>query len=146
MIQNRYGRINLGYMEDITGIGKDELIAVLKGQMYYQPDGHYQIAAKVLSGNIYEKIDEIESAIRERSSHSDETDQKFDVVGKLEETKAALVSVIPTQIAFDDIGQWDGAIIQADFHRHDFNAVGRAADAFAVPGGADNAGAGCSGR
>ena len=101
---NRYGRINLGYMEDITGIGKDELIAVLKGQMYYQPDGHYQIAAKVLSGNIYEKIDEIESAIRERSSHPDETDQKYDVVGKLEETKAALVSVIPTQIAFDDIG------------------------------------------
>ena len=101
---NRYGRVNLGYMEDITGIGKDELIAVLKGQMYYMPDGHYHIAAKVLSGNIYEKIDDMDSAIRERSNHSDESDRKYDVVGKLEETKAALISVLPTQIAFDDIG------------------------------------------
>ena len=101
---NRYGRVNLGYMEDVTGIGKDELIAVLKGQMYYMPDGHFQIASKALSGNIYDKIDEVESAIRYRKEFLDDADKKFDVVGKLEETLAALESARPKEIDFDDIG------------------------------------------
>ena len=98
---NRNGEVDLDYMEDLTGTSKAELITLLKGKIYYMPNGNYEIAPKVLSGNIYDKIDGLTSYI-ERLSADDSGNKE--VIDKLEETKAALVAVRPKEIAFDEIG------------------------------------------
>ena len=97
---NRYGEVDLDYMEDITGIGQDELVSVLRGQIYYMPDGHYEISSKALSGNVYEKLAYVSDALELAQEHAD--DER--IVPALQDTKAALENAIPQQIAFDDIG------------------------------------------
>ena len=98
---NRNGEVDLDYMEDLTGTSKAELLTLLKGKIYYMPNGNYEIAPKVLSGNIYDKVDGLTSYIERLSA--DDTGNK-EVIDKLEETKAALVDVRPKEIAFDEIG------------------------------------------
>ena len=99
---NRYGRVDLGFMEDITGEGRDELLAVLKGQLYFMPDGQYEIAAKALSGNIYEKLDFVSASIDAQEDDPEHWSQEE--LAALKETKAALEAAVPQQIPFDDIG------------------------------------------
>ena len=99
---NRYGRVDLGFMEDITGEGRDELLAVLKGQLYFMPDGQYEIAAKALSGNIYEKLEFVSASIDAQEDDPEHWSQEE--FAALKETKAALEAAVPQQIPFDEIG------------------------------------------
>ena len=101
---NRYGRVNLEYMAGLTGHKQEEIPGLLKGQIYYMPDGSYEIASKALSGNIYEKLEYVSEALDMINGQEPGDDIDASIIPALEETKAALTAVIPEQIAFDDIG------------------------------------------
>ena len=101
---NRYGRVNLEYMAGLTGHKQEEIPGLLKGQIYYMPDGSYEIASKALSGNVYEKLAYVSEALDMIKGQEPGDDIDASIIPALEETKAALQAVIPEQIAFDDIG------------------------------------------
>ena len=101
---NRYGRVNLEYMAGLTGHKQEEIPGLLKGQIYYMPDGSYEIASKALSGNVYEKLEYVSEALDMIKGQEPGDDIDASIIPALEETKAALQAVIPEQIAFDDIG------------------------------------------
>ena len=101
---NRYGRVNLEYMAGLTGNKLEEIPGLLKGQIYYMPDGSYEIASKALSGNIYEKLAYVSEALDMIKGQEPGDDIDASIIPALEDTKAALTAVIPEQIAFDDIG------------------------------------------
>ena len=101
---NRYGRVNLEYMAGLTGHKQEEIPGLLKGQIYYMPDGSYEIASKALSGNVYEKLAYVSEALDMIKDQEPGDDIDASIIPALEETKAALQAVIPEQIAFDDIG------------------------------------------
>lgn len=62
------GKIDFEYMQNLTGIEKDKLIEDLKGDIYPVPElseGNnivYQTSDEYLSGNIYKKLEQAESA------------------------------------------------------------------------------------
>ena len=101
---NRYGKANLEYMAALTGHKQEEMPELLKGQIYYMPDGSYEIASKALSGNVYEKLEYVSEALDMIKGQEPGDDIDASIIPALEETKAALQAVIPEQIAFDDIG------------------------------------------
>ena len=97
---NKYGKVDLEYMAGITGKSMQQLTDDLKGRIYYMPNGEYEISSKVLSGNIYSKLDYVNETIELATEHADDPR----IVPQLEETKAALEQAVPQEIAFDDIG------------------------------------------
>lgn len=101
---NRYGKANLEYMAALTGHKQEEMPELLKGQIYYMPDGSYEIASKALSGNVYEKLAYVSEALDMMKAQEPGDDIDASIIPALEDTKAALTAVIPEQIAFDDIG------------------------------------------
>ena len=88
---NKYGKPDIDYMLSITTATRDELLNELHDEVFYNPiNGEYEIKAKFLSGNVIEKIEEIE--------------KRFSPLGDLEGTSlAALKSVIPTPIPFEEL-------------------------------------------
>ena len=101
---NRYGSVNFEYMASLTDHKSEEMPELLKGQIYYMPDGRYEIASKVLSGNIYEKLDYVREALDMIKGQEPGDDIDASIIAALEDTKTALEAVLPEQIAFDDIG------------------------------------------
>ena len=97
---NRYGTVDLEYMSGLTGKTGQQLTDDLKGQIYYMPDGRYEISSKVLSGNIYDKLAYVDDALELAEEHADDPN----IVPSLKATKEALEKTLPQQIAFDDIG------------------------------------------
>ncbi|MFI3292819.1 MAG: N-6 DNA methylase [Rikenellaceae bacterium] len=59
---NKFGTVDLAYMEDISGLNGDTLLERLDGQIYYNPmvDG-YEIADRFIAGNVVEKAEQIDS-------------------------------------------------------------------------------------
>ena len=88
---NKYGKPDMDYMLSISTATRDELLAELHDEVFYNPiNGKYEIKAKFLSGNVIEKIDAIE--------------KRFSPLGELEGASlAALKSVIPTPIPFEEL-------------------------------------------
>lgn len=58
------GRVDLGYMERLSSIAREDLLDNLTGQIYENPErpGTYDLAATYLSGNIREKLRLAEAA------------------------------------------------------------------------------------
>ena len=90
-------RVDLDYIESLTGIPKDSIISSLKGEIYPVPysNGEYQTASEYLSGDIYQKLLTARAAA--------EKDSKFmDNVKALEE-------VMPEPVKAGDIEVHIGA-------------------------------------
>ncbi|WP_412125627.1 N-6 DNA methylase [Bacteroides caccae] len=58
---NKFGRIDLPYMTELSDMPEQELTEALKGRIYYNPliDG-YEIADRFIAGNVIEKAERIE--------------------------------------------------------------------------------------
>jgi N12 class adenine-specific DNA methylase len=57
---NRFGRVDLGYMEELSGHPTEELVRQLENEIFLDPNAdHYQTRDVLGSGNIQEKIDRI---------------------------------------------------------------------------------------
>ena len=90
---NRYADINIGYISELTGASEAEVLEQLKGRIYFNPDsGKYEIAERVIAGNVIEKADRVQRFLDENPDHEG-----------ARETLAALREATPKPIAFEDL-------------------------------------------
>ena len=89
---NKFGRIDLPYMTELSDMPEQELTEALKGRIYYNPliDG-YEIADRFIAGNVIEKAERIEEWLKENPDHA-----------IVRESLEALKASIPEPIAFED--------------------------------------------
>ena len=60
IVLNEDGRVDIDRIAQLTGKSKDEALADLAGEVVYTPDGDYVLRAQYVSGNIYEKLAQVE--------------------------------------------------------------------------------------
>ena len=90
---NRFGGVNLEYMQSLSGNNQDELIENLKGRIYFNPlvDNH-EIKDRFIAGNVVEKAEQIKNWQKENP-----TDMR------VTESLAALQEAMPRKITFDEL-------------------------------------------
>ena len=113
---NKFGRIDLPYMTELSDMPEQELTEALKGRIYYNPliDG-YEIADRFIAGNVIEKAERIEEWLKENPDHA--------IVRKSLE---ALKASIPEPIAFEDLDfnfgeRWIPTGVYSAYMSHLFN-------------------------
>ena len=113
---NKYGRIDLPYMTEISDMPEQGLTEALKGRIYYNPliDG-YEIADRFIAGNVIEKAERIEEWLKENPDYAI-------VMESLEALKAS----IPEPIAFEDLDfnfgeRWIPTGVYSAYMSHLFN-------------------------
>ena len=90
---NRYADIDIEYISELTGASEAEVLEQLKGRIYFNPDsGKYEIAERVIAGNVIEKADRVQRFLDENPDHEG-----------ARETLAALREATPKPIAFEDL-------------------------------------------
>ena len=93
---NKYGTVNLGYMQGITDNTEEELLNALKGRIFYNPlVTGYEIKDRFIAGNVIEKAERIEAWI----GGNPENERLPEVKQALE----ALKEAEPQRIAFEDL-------------------------------------------
>ena len=91
---NRYGSVELGYMQEMTGSSEEELLTALKGRVFFNPlVGGYEIKDRFVAGNVIAKMEDI----RQWQQVHTEADSRVD------EALAALEVAVPEQIPFADL-------------------------------------------
>ena len=93
---NRYGAVNLDYMESLSDNSKDELIGLLKGQIYFNPlVDNYEIKDRFIAGNVMEKV--------ERVSRWAANNEGNGRMPEVEASLSALRDAMPRPITFDEL-------------------------------------------
>ena len=113
---NKFGRIDLPYMTELSDMPELELTEALKGRIYYNPliDG-YEIADRFIAGNVIEKAERIEEWLKENPDHA-----------IVRESLDALKASIPEPIAFEDLDfnfgeRWIPTGVYSAYMSHLFN-------------------------
>ena len=113
---NKFGRIDLPYMTELSDMPEPELTEALKGRIYYNPliDG-YEIADRFIAGNVIEKAERIEEWLKENLDHA-----------IVRESLEALKASIPEPIAFEDLDfnfgeRWIPTGVYSAYMSHLFN-------------------------
>jgi len=113
---NKFGRIDLPYMTELSDMPEQELTEALKGRIYYNPliDG-YEIADRFIAGNVIEKAERIEEWLKENPDHA-----------IVRESLDALKASIPEPIAFEDLDfnfgeRWIPTGVYSAYMSHLFN-------------------------
>ena len=113
---NKFGRIDLPYMTELSDMPELELTEALKGRIYYNPliDG-YEIADRFIAGNVIEKAERIEEWLKENPDHA-----------IVRESLEALKASIPEPIAFEDLDfnfgeRWIPTGVYSAYMSHLFN-------------------------
>ncbi len=113
---NKFGRIDLPYMTELSDMPEQELTEALKGRIYYNPliDG-YEIADRFIAGNVIEKAERIEEWLKENPDHA-----------IVRESLEALKASIPEPIAFEDLDfnfgeRWIPTGVYSVYMSHLFN-------------------------
>ena len=93
---NRYGGVNLPYMESLCNLPQTDILEALKGRVFYNPlaDG-YEIADRFIAGNVVQKVADVEDWIKGNEGHG--------MLPQAQESLAALRESIPEQIPFEDL-------------------------------------------
>ena len=113
---NKFGRIDLPYMTELSDMPEQELTEALKGRIYYNPliDG-YEISDRFIAGNVIEKAERIEEWLKENPDHA-----------IVRESLEALKASIPEPIAFEDLDfnfgeRWIPTGVYSAYMSHLFN-------------------------
>ena len=113
---NKFGRIDLPSMTELSDMPEPELTEALKGRIYYNPliDG-YEIADRFIAGNVIEKAERIEEWLKENPDHA-----------IVRESLEALKASIPEPIAFEDLDfnfgeRWIPTGVYSAYMSHLFN-------------------------
>ena len=113
---NKFGRIDLPNMTELSDMPEQELTEALKGRIYYNPliDG-YEIADRFIAGNVIEKAERIEEWLKENPDHA-----------IVRESLEALKASIPEPIAFEDLDfnfgeRWIPTGVYSAYMSHLFN-------------------------
>ena len=113
---NKYGRIDLPYMTEISDMPEQELTEALKGRIYYNPlISGYEIADRFIAGNVIEKAERIEEWQKENGDDA-----------RVTESLAALKASYPEPIAFEDLDfnfgeRWIPTGVYSAYMSHLFN-------------------------
>ncbi len=90
---NRYGAVNLDYMSELLGDGREDIIAELQGRIFYNPMvSNYEIADRFIAGNVVQKAEGIEEYLRSNPEDS-----------RAAESLQALRDATPRPISFDEL-------------------------------------------
>lgn len=90
---NRFGKVDLDFMQSLTGNSPEELIEVLKGRIYFNPlADNYEIKDRFIAGNVVEKAERIEAWQKENPADA-----------RVTESLAALKEATPRPITFDEL-------------------------------------------
>ena len=93
---NRYGGVNLPYMESLCDMARADMLEALKNRVYYNPmAGNYEIADRFIAGNVVVKAREVEEWVK--GHEGDE------MMPQAREALAALRENMPEQIPFEDL-------------------------------------------
>ena len=93
---NRYGGVNLPYMESLCDMAQADMLEALKGRVYYNPmAGNYEIADRFIAGNVVVKAKEVEEWVKGHGEHG--------MMPQAREALEALRENIPEQIPFEDL-------------------------------------------
>jgi len=92
---NKYGRVDLGYMSELTDKTQNDLISELDGQIFLNPlTGDYEVRDKFIAGNVVEKVKAIERSIEANGG---------EINDQIEKSLKALKDAVPTPIPFEDL-------------------------------------------
>ena len=93
---NRYGGVNLPYMESLCDMAQADMLEALKGRVYYNPmAGNYEIADRFIAGNVVVKAKEVEEWVKGHEGHG--------MMPQAREALAALKEAMPEQIPFEEL-------------------------------------------
>ena len=93
---NRYGGVNLPYMESLCDMAQADMLEALKGRVYYNPmAGNYEIADRFIAGNVVVKAKEVEEWVKGHGEHG--------MMPQAREALAALKEAMPEQIPFEEL-------------------------------------------
>lgn len=129
---NKFGKVDLDYMSEISGIPTDTLKEALHGRIYYNPlQKEYEIAERWIAGNVVEKAQAVKDYLE---NNPDDTQAK--------ESLTVLEEARPRRIEFEELDfnlgeRWIPTGIYARFASHLFDAEVRihysnSADDFSV--------------
>ena len=91
---NKYGEVNLEYMEQLVGMDEQQLVENLDGHIYYNPlVSNYEIADRFIAGNVIAKAEQIEKW---------KTDQQAED-SRVDESLKALQDSFPRRITFEEL-------------------------------------------
>lgn len=113
---NKYGKVDLDYMSEISSMPADALKEALHGRIFYNPlQKEYDIAERWIAGNIVEKYEEVKAYLE---SSPDDAEAKVSLT-VLEEAK-------PRRIEFEELDfnlgeRWIPTGIYARFASHLFD-------------------------
>ena len=113
---NKYGRINLPYMTEISDMPEQGLTEALKGRIYYNPlISGYEIADRFIAGNVIEKAERIEDWQKDNPDDA-----------RVAESLEALKDSYPEPIAFEDLDfnfgeRWIPTGVYSAYMSHLFN-------------------------
>ena len=93
---NRYGGVNLPYMESLCDMAQADMLEALKGRVYYNPLAEgYEIADRFIAGNVVVKAKEVEEWVKGHEGHG--------MMPQAREALAALKEAMPEQIPFEEL-------------------------------------------
>ena len=93
---NRYGGVNLPYMESLCDMARTDMLEALKGRVYYNPLAEgYEIADRFIAGNVVVKAKEVEEWVKGYEGHG--------MMPQAREALAALKEAMPEQIPFEEL-------------------------------------------
>jgi N12 class adenine-specific DNA methylase len=113
---NRYGKVNLSYMFSISSLSELELKEGLEGRILFNPiEKEYEISERFVSGNVVEKIKEIEDYLLANPNDKE-----------AEESVKILQQAIPRRIEFEELDfnlgeRWIQTDIYSRFASHLFD-------------------------
>ena len=93
---NRYGAVNLDYMESLCDNSKSELIEQLKERIYFNPlVDNYEIRDRFVAGNVVEKMEQLSRWANNNEGH--------ERMPEVDASLAALQDAMPRPITFDEL-------------------------------------------
>ena len=93
---NRYGGVNLPYMESLCDMARTDMLEALKGRVFYNPLAEgYEIADRFIAGNVVQKAADVEEWISGHGEHG--------MLPQARESLEALKEAMPEQIPFEEL-------------------------------------------
>ena len=90
---NKYGTVDLEYMKSLSDTTEEELLAALKGRVYFNPlADNYEISDRFIAGNVIDKAERIAEWMK---GHPEDS--------RAAESLAALKAAEPQRITFEEL-------------------------------------------
>lgn len=116
---NKFSKVDLSYMEELTDLSETELKTELKDTLFYNPiEQAYEISDRFLAGNVIEKAEKIEEYIAQNPNEKN--------LEEIENSLKSLKDVFPRRIEFEELDfnlgeRWIPTGVYSRFAKHLFD-------------------------